>query len=315
MTWPAALARALLLGAMISSGCVVDDLVGQKEPVVVEGCEIDDFDDPTSRGDLTPMSDPDRFRAEGYICPVGDEDWYALTVPDDHGIVGVSLTLTGPISPVQPTFEIDHCDNDCLVLAPEDPRTCCDPVAVANAADLGPGHVEFYCLEPGPYSLVVHDVGDDNADGTVPRGKYVAEVLTLSERDPNEENDTPDDAARLHDGGDQTWFAEGQVSCQGDQDWFVLDSSDGADLAVGNVLVVRLDITLPVSYQPRLRILDADNEQLGLEQNLNAALSETHLEWSGTIESTGAYYFVVEDDDLLEADPQTYELTVAITAE
>lgn len=314
----AAATMMIAVTTAIMAACVVDDVVVTRDASIdadqdLEGCQVDTSEGPRSAQSMTAAGGQNSWEATGIICPMGDTDWYELSVPVDHRLARTTLTVRGPMSPIQPVFTIYECDTLCLDEHPDDgPHRCCILVTSSRLSSSDDGLGQTHCLPQGEYYFVVSDMGDDNVDVRYPRGEYVATISTIPDSDSNEPNDEDAQSAHIPDDGIQSWRTEGRVNCRGDQDWFTLDESDGADFIVGNSLSVSLDVDMPVFYHPQLRVLDNALRTLGIRNNLEAAQTSTYLTWSGTIQSTGPYYFVIEDDDGVDTDTAIYELSVNI---
>lgn len=284
-------------------------------------CEHDLLNGPEAAGELEPGEVLNVVETFGYVCPMEDRDWYRVTVPEGDHLVNVELGVHGPLSPVQPTFGIYACDPACVASEPEDgTSTCCAirsaPTAaeVALATSSGEPLRVTHCVEPGEYYLMVRDQGDDGQDGRDPRGLYHLTYSTAPDRDAAEPNDGPESAVGLASAGSRTWTADAQISCRGDQDWYVLDETTGVVVGPRDLLQVTLDVPVTI-YQPQVRIVGPDSLVVATASNQRRgeATALDGLYWLG---ATGRYYVVVEDDDGGEADPRTdYRLTVRLVAD
>ena len=173
---------------MAQAACVVDDVVGQRDAAPdsdTEGCATDSFDAPLT-ADAFPPVGAEPTTTTGYVCPVGDADWYALDVPAGCRGVRITLELAGPFTPVDPSFSVYACDEACL----RDPAgggvpRCCDEEASIEP-DPGSAAIEVgdnLCLDPGGHFVVVRDLGDDEEDPRDPRGRYFLAAQCLPETD------------------------------------------------------------------------------------------------------------------------------------
>lgn len=313
-------AAATIIAASVAAlaACVVDDVVGTRDASPdadqdLEGCRLDTSNGPRSALSMTVNESQDSWETTGFICPMGDTDWYHLSIPVDHRLARTTITVRGPVSPVQPAFTIYECDDLCLDERPDDPpHRCCTVVTTSDLSNADAGLERTHCVHSGELYFVVSDIGDDNADVRYPRGEYIATISTLPDSDLNELNDDESQPTHVTESGAQSWHGEGQINCRGDQDWFALDESDGADFTTGGRLYVSLDVDTPVMYQPQLHVLNGSLVSLGIQYNEDASVGPTHLTWSGTILSTDRYYFIVEDFDRLDIDTAPYELSVNI---
>ncbi len=285
-------------------------------------CQHDGYNGPESAGDLAPGAVGNERTASGWVCPIEDRDWYRLSVPEGDHILNVTLAIRGPLSPVQPTYAVYECDEACVADPPADGTpACCAarvaplPAEVGQAADTGRPLQVTHCIGPGDYYIVVRDQNDDNQDGNNPRGEYALTVSTAPDPDPAEPNDRPEDAVGLTSSGSRIWTASGQISCRGDQDWYVLDASTG--ILVGETDLLQVHLTAPVAgYQPQYRVIGPDDVVIATATNEASPAEATDLTGLYWLASGGRYYVVVEDDDGGQADPgATYQLSVTLVAD
>lgn len=275
-------------------------------------CQHDSLDSPEAAGELAPV-------AEGYLCPMGDRDWYRISVPDEHGIVDVSLSA-GTGSPVQPTYSIYECDELCLADPPDDSsERCCTSVAIPRPSEVQEGHsLEVtHCLQPGAYYILVHDQGDDQQDGRQPRGLYQLSVATRPNLDLAEPNDGPDNPTAPESTGLGVMEVEGRISCRDDQDWYLLDDSTGMPLSPTRVVHVHLEVPV-AGYHPQVRLVGPDDssQEMWSSSNPAASVVDTEIEEFLIIPSRGRYWVVVEDDDGMDSDGEVaYDLTVELIEE
>jgi hypothetical protein len=274
-------------------------------------CAHDEFVGPGTAGELTEAA-AGEYTAEGLVCPAADRDWYRLTVPAGDHLLNVNLYVTGPGSPIQPTYAVygDPCSDECLADCAGNPDGCED-CCVSRAAPL-PAEVENeidvrHCLEPGDYFIVIRDQGDDNQDFREPRGVYHLTVSTEPDPDAAEPNDGQDSAAPMAGSGG-TYTARGQIACRGDQDWYAVEG-------VQSNQILDVELAVPVAaYQPQVRIVAPDDTQLGAMTNEGGTAEPTALAGSYVVPGAGRYFVVVEDDDGGQADSAaTYDLTVRLT--
>jgi hypothetical protein len=267
-------------------------------------CQQDTHDGPETAGTLAAGTGNDEWTAEGYICPVGDQDWYKLTVPAGHHLLRVGLDVTGPGSPIQPTYAVygPPCDEACLDLEPQQrlDQGCCQARATPRPEEVG-GRLDVdHCLEPGEYFVTVREQGNDAQDFRSPRGLYHLTLSTAPDSDSNEPNDGPDSASTL-----TGTTANGHITCRGDQDWYAIEG-------VGNNELLQVRLQVPIAeFQPQLRVVAADGSQIGSISNPAGTVEQTDLDGLYALPSGGRYFVVVEDDDGSEADVNaTYQLTV-----
>ncbi len=282
---------------------------------ISRNCQHDDLLGPSSAVDLV-AGEGDDLTAEGFICPVADTDWYRLTVPDGHHLLRIALSVTGPGSPIQPTYAVYQCDEGCVADPPtEGEASCCDARATPRPDEVSDEVEVLHCIDPGDYYIVVRDQGSDSQDDREPRGIYNLTVSTAADADPAEPNDGPDTAAAPTSEGGQSWSARGQIACRGDQDWYLLDSSTGITIGPNDLLEVEL--TVPIAeFQPQYRILREEGDSLvtvGTERNLSGTAEPTDLGELYWLEGSGRHFVVIEDDDGDDADPgATYDVTIRL---
>lgn len=281
MRWTIPLAVAIaLLG-----GC--DDKSQQEAdagPDSGTACPWDEDDDPTAASTLTPG-----VPVEGYICPQGDQDWYALTVPNGSDLLRVDLQLDGPVSPLNLTYGVwDDAAQEAL-LGPHSSES------VTPSEPLGIVHG----LAAGEYKLVVRDRGDDAEDVWHP---YQLTVAHLADPDQNEPNNTADQASDYGSGP-----AEGYIAYRGDQDWFRIDAE------AHDLLHVRL--TMPVGgIEPSFSVIDAESVVLSSEVNEAGKFEPTDMDVVQALDEAGTYYVVVQDDGDLDFDlDNAYEIELDLS--
>lgn len=272
------LALALMLGGCSSK----DDTPSDITPATAE-CSRDDHSEPALASALT-VGVP----GEGYICPTGDLDWYSLTVPAADKLVTVNVAMPVALSAVQPTYAIFPKGSD------GEPGTV---AAQAPASATGTSLKYTHCVSPGDYYMVVRDQGDDSVDT---RNAYSLNISTGPDPDGAEPNNASASATALTSGSQTTAF----IACRGDEDWYTFDVPPGRTLSLQLSSAV-------TSYQPTLRLFDAETNLLVEEQNLAGATEPTTIARFEVLPGPGKYYVSVTDDDNEDADPQIpYTLSV-----
>jgi hypothetical protein len=259
---------------------------GDDTPVLDAGtteCERDDQSVPENAAEVTFDQE-----IEGFVCPRGDRDWYSLTIPQDQSIARVQLQMDVALSPVEPNYTIWSIDGegqpDEVVASPEF-------TSVGRQID------SVHCIGPGDYLMSVNDAGDDTQDLRHP---YRLEVTTKADDDPQEPNNSTENASTLAANTPTT----GSIACSGDQDWYKID------VPAGNL--VRLTLTSDIAeYEPTLKLVDGEGTNLFFETNLSGRVSETDIDRFVIVPSGGEYFVVVSDDDARDSDPDVpYELEV-----
>jgi hypothetical protein len=267
----------LVLGGLllVAAGCKEE--AEEEETVDELSCEKDDSEGADTAVDLEPGEE-----TEGYLCPRQDEDWYALSLAAGDRLLEVSLQMTNPRAPVEPTYAVWSTDGRGR------PKTV---VAEPPAESVGVGAVisEVHCLDPGDYFISVRDQGNDAQDL---RNRYRLRAEPLPEPDDNEPNQDADSATPLRAGGE----IQGFIACGGDQDHYLV--------TVAQQEVVQVNLSSEIAgYQPRLRLLTAFGNVLADQENAAGTAEATDIDLYQVVPSAGDYLLVVSDDDDVETDP------------
>ena len=280
---PRYIAVSLSLAALVSlNACSSkDDTPSEIDPVSAD-CTADDQSEPANAVSLAGQP------GEGYICPTGDLDWYAFSVPAADKLVSVNVTMPVALSPVQPTYAI----------FPKGANGEPEMVAAQPPADITGTTLNLtHCIAPGDYYLLMRDQGDDSVDT---RNAYTVNISTGPDPDTAEPNNVVANATALTPGTPVT----GYVACRGDQDWYSFD------IPAGRTLSIQLN-SAQTLYEPTLQIYDADSNLLVEEQNLGGTTEATAIARFEVLPGPGRYYVKVGDDDDEDADPSIpYTLTV-----
>ncbi len=243
-----------------------------------------DEDDIQSKASSLDFDSP----AQGYLCPIGDQDWYSFSIPDGIDLLSVSLSIDAPVTAVNLTYGVWTSTNDEVVVSPESSESAepNNPIEITHG------------MQPGDYFVVVRDRASDAED------VYHPYELTISghvDPDVNEPNNTMEDATELGAGS-----VEGYVSYRGDEDWYRIDVQDHE--------LVGINLTMPTGgIEPAYRMVNADGDLLVAGSNEAGQFEDTLLHYMQAVETAGAYYVVVSDDDNLEFDfevPYILELTI-----
>ena len=275
----------LLCPFLLFLGCADDPPTFGSDAGRVGTCEFDD-----SYGPDSPLADDPRDEVMGWLCPLEDEDWYALDVPASDTVVRVELEALGSRSPAEPVYALWERDGD----APG------EVVARADADDAGRPLQDAHCVAPGAYFLAIRDQGDDAQDR---RDPYRLHVTSEPEPDANEPNEDVAGATPARLGEVVTAY----VACAGDRDVYSLRGE------AGQVLVARLGMG-ETGIVPALRIYDGAGELVVEATNPAAERGEpTSLVLSRVLPAGGDYTVVVEDTQGRRGDPDApYELSVQL---
>jgi len=248
-------------------------------------CQRDDVDGPEGAVALPAEG------ASGWLCPVGDVDWYRFTTgPDDH-ILRVRLAMDGDLSPVEAAYVVWSVGQDG---APAAAIAATPPQRIGFPLD------EIHCVAPGSYLVAVRDDGEDAQDFRRP---YTLSLASSVDPDPAEPNDDAAGAAPLAEGGAGV---EGAIACVGDTDWYAFE--------VGAGELVQLRLTMPIAgIAPALRLVDAQGTLVAARENPSGTVRATDLVLEAVLPAAGRYYAVISDGDGKKADPQTlYRLALTL---
>ncbi|MBI2892009.1 MAG: hypothetical protein HYY06_00545 [Deltaproteobacteria bacterium] len=264
--------RTAILLMMAVVGCDGgDDDGGEGEG---EGdCVRDPADAP---GDAVPLAAGEQ--TQGFICPAGDQDFFAVNVPGDDLLLRVQLVMPEGPSNVRSSYVIYDTSGNLQ--------------RKGGSISAGQPLDEVSCLEAGDYVVMVHD--DDDVDIDF-RHDYRLTVAT--EPDPDESERDEGSRELSLDGTAQ----QGAISCVGDTDEF------NVTLGGDKLLEVRLtsDVT---AYEPSFQILDTDGNRYFGAANPGGSVTPTDIGGIYALPLAGDYVIVVADDvsgedDLSEADP------------
>ena len=250
-----------------------------------ETCERDDASDPADALAYTPGD-----VQQGYICPIGDVDWYAFSIGDDETIAEVSLRMSTGLSPVELAYTVYRDAGGQLgeVMARTD---------LSAVGQIRLDSVE--CLEPGDYLMNVRDFHESSQD---PLHHYEFEIHTRTDPDTNEPNRSMAQATDLPDGV----ATQGYISCVGDEDWFAFEATDTGLLEV-------LIEAPPVDFQIHVEVFDAEGESITTFGNPSSPSQDTDLERIISVPEAGTYYLVVSDSDGRASDLENaYQITARL---
>ncbi len=251
-------------------------------------CAFDDSTDPASAARLSLGEE-----VEGFLCPVGDVDWYSLRAGPEARILEIELGKGSPLSPVAPTYGVWIRDGD----------TTGELVASPRPDEVGGERVTVsHCVPEAELLLAVRDLGEANEDRRHP---YSLTVRGRPDPDPSEPNDDRAEATALA----AATPVVGAVGCRGDEDWYAVE--------IGEREVLSWRLEVPVAgFHPRVRVLSPDGVLLDDQRNPAGVREATDLQRVVGTRAAGVYNVVVSDDDGSEADPAvTYTLTVDVAEE
>jgi len=262
------------LSGLFAASCSGPDDPKTIDPGMVE-CERDNISEP-GLAQIFNLNEP----STGFVCPEEDQDWYRVTLTNQEQIVSVSLSMSVPLSQIEPTYAFWS-----LNAAGEPETVVAQPPATSIGAHLDVVH----CMEPGDYLFVVSDEGNDAEDFRHP---YTIAVKGQPDPDPNEPNNERTGAKGLTSGTS----VQAAIACRGDQDYYSIEVPTG--------VIVRMKLTAPIAkYQPTLELLSYDGQILVTESNDSGAVQETNIDRYEVVPAAGTYYVLVKDNDNAEANP------------
>ena len=182
--------------------------------------DLDEQEPNNSREQRTTLKPNEPLTAA--ISCQGDEDWYAVTLPEGSLL---RVTLQSEVAGYEPTLRILSEDGTQLV-EESNPSgsvtaTLFERFEVLNGA--------------GDYALVVSDDDNEQADAAVP---YTIEVEVVRDNDDNEPNNEPAQATPLISSpvgcasASSEFVVQGSVGAASDQDWFELPLQAGCEGAI-----------------------------------------------------------------------------------
>ncbi len=224
---------------------------------------------------------------EGFICPVGDQDWFSVTVPDGKNLLKIELSQAGPFESINPVYTVFEEDATTSVGAPD---------ATESATENTPLTV-VHKISAGKYFVRVLDQANDALDKFHP---YTLTVFALADPDTNEPNDAADAATALSTGD-----MNGYLSYRGDEDWFNIDSPARRLLTVS--------MAMENGVAPAYRIVNSAGEIVVDRKNDKGVSSYSYFD---SLAEAGVYSLVVYFDDPLRFDTEVpYTLNAVIEAD
>lgn len=263
------LTSALLLPSALTLSCGggTDD---PDERTGVKGCPGNSNVDPQSATDLAAGQSK-----QGYLCPVGSQHWFRITVPEGQQIVSVDLRNDTTLTAVKLTYDLRGADGQMPVDSAPPPK-----VQGMVKQSLRYSH----CVPAaGTYYLQVHSYADDAADV---RNPFTISYTTEKNPDPRKPGNTNAAGAVDLAGGEQ----RGYIACKGEKSFYKLNVPDG------HLLDLRLSTAAPT---PRLNLkytlLDAQMGYVADDAAPSGAAAATDLRVIRAVPKGGTYYVVVED--------------------
>lgn len=256
-----------------------DTATGDTEEVDPLACPFDEAEGPESAASLAIGA-----TAEGYLCPVGDQDW--LTVDHPGGLLQVNLAIEGTVAPVEPTWTVWDGAAETVVAGPEPDE----------AARAGAPMSLWHAAPAGTLLIQVRDQGNDNEDVRHPWSLRVESRDEPDAHEPNDETPVVLPASPV----------TGVVASRGDVDAFTL--------AVAAQQLVSLNLSVPAGgYDPALTITDDGGAELLSLVNPAGRREATDLSWTLAVETATTLTLTIADDTNREHDPDTaWTLTYAV---
>ena len=266
----------------------------------VEGCVFDQDNDYSSARSLRVEQ-----AVDGFICPLGDSDWYQLSL-EQGGILGLKARMETDLSPLNLSYEVYRIQDG------ETREIVAQPSAVEASTQVMSDH----CMNAGDYGVRVFDLNGDSQDK---RSLYSLEVNVTPEPDQGElddegpaegvvpgevtEGEPPMVNARPLVSGEG---AVAYIACRGDIDWYEIE------LDRRSILNLKLEMER-TTIQPQVTLYDPSFNRIVSLSNPSAAMNPTDLTRDFSLTNEGRYFFSVEDISGLKSDlDSAYTLTVTI---
>lgn len=262
---------ALLLLCLALAPACGDEGGGDMDPTGVRGCP--------GNGNIAPDSAKDLGAgqpATGYLCPIGNQHWFRITVPDGQPVVAVDLRNDTPLSAVKLSYTLRAADG----MTPIDQSPPPQQMTTSGKQQLRYAH----CVpKGGSYFLQVQSFGGDAADA---RNPFTLSYTTAADPDGGEPANSAAAGAVAVTGADQRGF----VACKGDRDFYKV--TVGADAL--------LDVSLTTAAATpglnlKYSILDAQMAVVAEDAVPSGAAAATSLRAVRTTPGPGTYYVVVSD--------------------
>jgi hypothetical protein len=228
--------------------------------------------------------------AQGFVCPVKDQDFFKITVPAGTRLLHLQLQGSVSVTNVELTYLILREAGGTTTTVGQAP-----PWTGAGLRSFD----DYHCIDPGTYYILVKDEGDDARDGTNP---YTLRYTTEPDPDTNEPNDSVAAAKALGQ--------PGYVSCKGDLDYHKVD------VAADQLLEVKLTTQAATKVDLKYTIYDDQKNKLAEAGNPDGSKAPTNLTTIHALPKAGAYFIAVEDTGGDDSDPKVpYTLTATPKAE
>lgn len=278
----------VLVGALAGvSACSGTDDPKTIDPGIVK-CERDDISEP-ALAQAFNLAEP----TSGFVCPEEDQDWYRITLTDQEKIARVSLSMSVPLSQIEPTYAFY------TINSAGEPETV---VASPPATSIGAKLNDVHCMEAGEYLFVVRDQGDNAEDFRHP---YTVTVTGQPDPDLNEPNNEQATAHVMSSGSS----VQAAIACGGDEDYYKVEIPQG--------VILRMKLTAPIAgYEPTLLLLDDTGQPIVTQSNPSGGVQETNIDRYEVVPGAGTYYILVKDDDNADANPDVlYTLLVELVTD
>lgn len=233
--------------------------------------------------------------AQGYLCPLGNQHWFKITVPAGSPLVTINLGNDTTLSPVTLTYTLRDSDGMKPIDQPPTPKPAMAKQRLSYT----------HCVpKPGTYYIQVQSNGNDAQD---PRNPFTLSYAPAA--DPNPMGGANSSLAGALDlaAGSATGF----IACKGERRYYKLN------VPAGNLLQVGLTTVKPTpSLNLMYRVLDAQQTLVASDAVPSGAAAPTSLQSVRTLPGGGTYYVVVADQADAGADiASSYTLKVSSLAE
>lgn len=221
---------------------------------------------------------------EGFVCPLSDQDWFSLSIPEGADLLKVDLQQAGPNASINPVYTVFATDGEAIVAAPNN----------TESAAVDAPLIVVHGLDAGEYFIRVMDQANDRMDKSHP---YTLTVSALTDKDTHEPNNDAASAAATS-GGDLT----GYLSFRGDEDWYKIESTARGLLQVA--------MSTASGAAPSYRIVNAEGDIVVERKNDKGIAS---YDFYDSLADAGIYNIVVYFEDPLRFDTEvSYEMNLSI---
>lgn len=222
--------------------------------------------------------------AQGYLCPVGNQHWFKITVPEGSPLVTVNLSNDTTLSPVTLTYTLRDGDG----MMPIDQPPVQRPAMARQRLSY------THCVpRAGAYYIQVQSSGNDAQD---PRNPFTVSYAPAADPNPaGRANSAPAGAIDLSAGA-----STGFIACKGERRYYKLS------VPAGNLLQIGLTTAKATpALNLRYRVLDAQQAEVASDAVASGAAAPTSLQAVRLLPGAGGYLIEVSDLNNSGADLAT----------